>query len=118
MEERRRLPTIRCSAQSVLERALHHRPGDDGQRITSTINGEPLKADGTYTVPGLLTFLLDGGDSFDALLRTAVTGGRTVTHSAITWPPIRPRRIRLSTLRWPGLRAVFIDRPCPPSRSR
>ena len=41
----------------------------DGQRITSvTINGEPLKADGTYTV-GSVNFLLDGGDSFEALTR-------------------------------------------------
>ena len=48
----------------------------DGQRITSvTINGEPLKADGTYTV-GSVNFLLDGGDSFDALTR----GGATVTN--------------------------------------
>ena len=40
-----------------------------GQRITSvTINGEPLKADGTYTV-GSVNFLLDGGDSFEALTR-------------------------------------------------
>ena len=40
-----------------------------GQRITSvTINGEPLKADGTYTV-GSGNFLLDGGDSFEALTR-------------------------------------------------
>ena len=48
----------------------------DGQRITSvTINGEPLKADGTYTV-GSVNFLLDGGDSFEALTR----GGATVTN--------------------------------------
>ena len=47
-----------------------------GERITSvTINGEPLKADGTYTV-GSVNFLLDGGDSFDALTR----GGATVTN--------------------------------------
>ena len=40
-----------------------------GERITSvTINGEPLKADGTYTV-GSVNFLLDGGDSFEALTR-------------------------------------------------
>ena len=40
-----------------------------GERITSvTINGEPLKADGTYTV-GSVNFLLDGGDSFVALTR-------------------------------------------------
>ena len=48
----------------------------DGQRITSvTINGEPLKADRTYTV-GSVNFLLDGGDSFEALTR----GGATVTN--------------------------------------
>lgn len=47
-----------------------------GERITSvTINGEPLKADGTYTV-GSVNFLLDGGDSFEALTR----GGATVTN--------------------------------------
>ena len=41
----------------------------DGQRIMSVmINGEPLKADGTYTV-GSVNFLLDGGDSFEALTR-------------------------------------------------
>ena len=40
-----------------------------GQRITSvTINGEPLKADATYTV-GSVSFLLAGGDSFEALTR-------------------------------------------------
>ena len=40
-----------------------------GERITSvTINGEPLKADATYTV-GSVNFLLDGGDSFEALTR-------------------------------------------------
>ena len=48
----------------------------DGQRIMSVmINGEPLKADGTYTV-GSVNFLLDGGDSFEALTR----GGATVTN--------------------------------------
>jgi len=47
-----------------------------GERITSvTINGEPLKADATYTV-GSVNFLLDGGDSFEALTR----GGATVTN--------------------------------------
>ena len=47
-----------------------------GERITSvTINGEPLKADATYTV-GSVTFLLAGGDSFDALTR----GGAAVTN--------------------------------------
>ena len=47
-----------------------------GSRITSvTINGEPLKADATYTV-GSVTFLLSGGDSFDALTR----GGAATTN--------------------------------------
>ena len=47
-----------------------------GERITSvTINGEPLKADATYTV-GSVTFLLAGGDSFEALIR----GGATTTN--------------------------------------
>ena len=47
-----------------------------GQRITSvTINGEPLKADATYTV-GSVTFLLGGGDSFEALTR----GGAATTN--------------------------------------
>ena len=47
-----------------------------GERITSvTINGEPLKADATYTV-GSVTFLLAGGDSFDALTR----GGAATTN--------------------------------------
>ena len=47
-----------------------------GERITSvTINGEPLKADATYTV-GSVTFLLAGGDSFEALTR----GGAAVTN--------------------------------------
>ena len=47
-----------------------------GQRITSvTINGEPLKADATYTV-GSVSFLLAGGDSFEALTR----GGAATTN--------------------------------------
>ena len=47
-----------------------------GERITSvTINGEPLKADATYTV-GSVTFLLAGGDSFEALTR----GGAATTN--------------------------------------
>ena len=47
-----------------------------GQRITSvTINGEPLKADATYTV-GSVSFLLEGGDSFEALTR----GGAATTN--------------------------------------
>ncbi len=47
-----------------------------GERITSvTINGEPLKADATYTV-GSVSFLLEGGDSFEALTR----GGAAVTN--------------------------------------
>ena len=59
-----------------------------GERITSvTINGEPLKADATYTV-GSVTFLLAGGDSFDALTRggAATTNGTwTATPSTPTW---------------------------------
>ena len=40
-----------------------------GSRITSvTVGGEPLAMDATYTV-GSVTFLLSGGDSFDALTR-------------------------------------------------
>ena len=47
-----------------------------GQRITSvTINGEPLKADATYTVCSV-SFLLAGGDSFEALTR----GGAATTN--------------------------------------
>ena len=47
-----------------------------GERITSvTINGEPLKADATYTV-GSVSFLLAGGDSFEALTR----GGAATTN--------------------------------------
>ena len=47
-----------------------------GERITSvTINGEALKADATYTV-GSVSFLLEGGDSFEALTR----GGAAVTN--------------------------------------
>ena len=47
-----------------------------GQRITSvTSNGEPLKADATYTV-GSVSFLLAGGDSFEALTR----GGAATTN--------------------------------------
>ena len=47
-----------------------------GQRITSvTINGEPLKADATYTV-GSVSFLLAGGGSFEALTR----GGAATTN--------------------------------------
>ena len=47
-----------------------------GSRITSvTINGEPLKADATYTV-GSVSFLLAGGDSFEALTR----GGAATTN--------------------------------------
>ena len=47
-----------------------------GERITSvTINGEPLRADATYTV-GSLAFLLAGGDSFEALTR----GGAATTN--------------------------------------
>ena len=40
-----------------------------------TINGEPLKADATYTV-GSVSFLLEGGDSFEALTR----GGAATTN--------------------------------------
>lgn len=48
---------------------------DYGERITSvTINDQPLDLDATYTV-GSVTFLLDGGDSFDAL----TTGGTATT---------------------------------------
>lgn len=47
-----------------------------GEHITSvTINGEPLKADATYTV-GSVSFLLAGGDSFEALTR----GGAATTN--------------------------------------
>ena len=47
-----------------------------GERITSvTINGEPLRADATYTV-GSVSFLLAGGDSFEALTR----GGAATTN--------------------------------------
>lgn len=47
-----------------------------GEHITSvTINGEPLKADATYTV-GSVFFLLAGGDSFEALTR----GGAATTN--------------------------------------
>ena len=47
-----------------------------GEHITSvTINGEALKADATYTV-GSVSFLLAGGDSFEALTR----GGAAVTN--------------------------------------
>ena len=47
-----------------------------GSRITSvTVGGKPLAMDGTYTV-GSVTFLLSGGDSFDALTR----GGAATTN--------------------------------------
>lgn len=47
-----------------------------GSRITSvTVGGEPLAMDATYTV-GSVTFLLSGGDSFDALTR----GGAATTN--------------------------------------
>ncbi|OKL50445.1 bifunctional metallophosphatase/5'-nucleotidase [Boudabousia marimammalium] len=48
-----------------------------GERITSiSINGEPIDMDAMYTV-GSVTFLLDGGDSFDALTENgpALTDG-------------------------------------------
>lgn len=47
-----------------------------GSRITSvTVGGKPLAMDATYTV-GSVTFLLSGGDSFDALTR----GGAATTN--------------------------------------
>ncbi len=47
-----------------------------GSRITSmTVNGEPLDPERTYTV-GSVNFLLEGGDSFDALTR----GGAATTN--------------------------------------
>ena len=68
-------PMLKLSLSSNV-RSTYDPAKPDGQRITSvTINGEPLKADGTYTV-GSVNFLLDGGDSFEALTR----GGATVTN--------------------------------------
>ena len=61
-------PMLKLSLSSSV-RYTYDPAKPDGQRITSvTINGEPLKADGTYTV-GSVNFLLDGGDSFEALTR-------------------------------------------------